>query len=108
MLYADNGMGNSRIEEIADVVWIDPDVFDKSCTEEMALEVQALNIKLRKAAAATFCSARAAGSYVTAGSAFPITWPQASYAKVIVEYSLEGFRLTPRWGRIISSIMSRR
>ncbi|MDD3149074.1 MAG: hypothetical protein PHD82_17425, partial [Candidatus Riflebacteria bacterium] len=28
----------------------------------------------------------------------PITWPQASYAKVIVEYSLEGFRVDASMG----------
>lgn len=107
MLYADNGMGNGRIEEIADVVWIDPDVFDKSCTEEMALEVQALNIKLREAAAATFCSARAAGAHVTVGSAFRSPGRRLLMRRLLSSIHSRASGLTPRWGRI-SSIMSRR
>lgn len=98
MLYADNGMGNGRIEEIADVVWIDPDVFDKSCTEEMALEVQALNVKLRESGRRYILLGPGRWGTRDRWLGIPITWPQASYAKVIVEYSLEGFRVDASMG----------
>ncbi|NCB39456.1 MAG: hypothetical protein EOM80_11870, partial [Erysipelotrichia bacterium] len=98
MLYADAGMGNGKVEEITDVVWIDPDLFDKSCTEEMALEVEALNLKLKAAGRKYILLGPGRWGTRDRWLGIPVTWPQTSCAKVIVEYSLEGFRVDASMG----------
>ncbi|HPT48306.1 MAG TPA: PEP/pyruvate-binding domain-containing protein, partial [Candidatus Rifleibacterium sp.] len=98
LLYADSGMGNGKIEEISDVVWVDPDVFDKACTEEMAAEVQALNLKLKDAGRKYILMGPGRWGTRDRWLGIPISWPQASFAKVIVEYSLEGFRIDASMG----------
>jgi hypothetical protein len=98
MLYADSGMGNGRVEEVSDIVWVDPDLFDKSCTEEMALEVEALNQRLKHEGRKYILLGPGRWGTRDRWLGIPITWPQASCAKVIVEYSLEGFRVDASMG----------
>lgn len=98
MLYADSGMGNGRIDEVSDIVWVDPEVFDKACTEEMALEVEALNLKLKEEGRKYILLGPGRWGTRDRWLGIPITWPQASCAKVIIEYSLEGFRVDASMG----------
>jgi hypothetical protein len=98
MLYADSGMGNGRIDEISDIVWIDPDLFDKSQTEEMAREVEAFNLEHKEAGRKYILLGPGRWGTRDRWLGIPVTWPQTSYAKVIIEYSLEGFRVDPSMG----------
>ncbi len=98
LLYADGGMGNGRIEEISDIIWIDPDSFDKSKTEEMALEVEAFNQKLKAEGRKYLLLGPGRWGTRDRWLGIPITWPQASFARVIVEYSLENFRVDASMG----------
>ncbi|GAB4272638.1 MAG: PEP/pyruvate-binding domain-containing protein [Candidatus Rifleibacteriota bacterium] len=98
VLYADVGMGNGKIEEISDVVWIDPLDFDKSRTEEMAIEVEAFNQKLKAEGRKFLLIGPGRWGTRDRWLGIPITWPQASFAKVIVEYSLENFRVDASMG----------
>ncbi|MFZ5949476.1 MAG: PEP/pyruvate-binding domain-containing protein [Candidatus Rifleibacteriota bacterium] len=98
VLFADGGMGNGRMEEISDIIWIDPDNFDKSRTEEMALEVEAFNLKLKAEGRKYLLLGPGRWGTRDRWLGIPITWPQASCAKVIVEYSLEGFRVDASMG----------
>ena len=97
-LYADSGMGNGRIDEISDIVWVDPDVFDKSQTEEMAREVEAFNLEHKEAGRKYILLGPGRWGTRDRWLGIPITWPQSSCAKVIIEYSLEGFRVDPSMG----------
>jgi len=98
MLYADSGMGNGRIDEVSDLIWVDPNVFDKSRTEEMAVEVEALNLKLKQEGRKYILLGPGRWGTRDRWLGIPITWPQASCAKVIIEYSLEGFRVDASMG----------
>lgn len=97
-LYADGGMGNGKMEEVTDVIWIDPDVFDKSKTEEMALEVEAFNQKLKAEGRKYILLGPGRWGTRDRWLGIPITWPQVSFAGVIVEYSLENFRVDASMG----------
>jgi hypothetical protein len=93
LLYSEKEMGNGLDDTITDVVFVDPEEFDKSKTLEMADEMERINKEMilenRK--------------YVLIGPGrwgtrdkfigIPVAWPQISNAKVIVETSLEGFPL---------------
>jgi len=93
VLYTEKGMGNGTIENVCNVIYLDPERFDKSKTEEMAKEIEELNsfmISQNK-------------KYVLIGPGrwgtrdkwigIPVNWYQISNAKVIVETSLDNFPL---------------
>jgi len=98
ILFAEKGMGNGSIEGIIDVVYIDNQVFDKSRTMEMVLEIEEIN----KGMAADN------KNYVLIGPGrwgtrdrwigIPVNWPQISNARFIVETSLEDFPLDASFG----------
>jgi CheY-like chemotaxis protein len=87
------GMGNGNLDNIHDIVYIRRDNFDKSKTVEMAQDVEILNAKL----------GNEGKKYVLIGPGrwgtrdrwigIPVTWPQISNAKVIVETSFDDFPL---------------
>jgi len=93
LLYSEKEMGNGLIENIHDVVFVDPDTFDKAKTQEMAVEMDKINAEM----------GREGKKYILIGPGrwgtrdrwigVPVAWPQISNAKVIVETSLEGFPL---------------
>ncbi len=98
ILLSKQGMGNGIIKTIADVIYIDPDDFDKSATEEMAKEIELLNQKMIKERR----------NYVLIGPGrwgtrdkwigIPVKWHQISNAKVIVETSFHNYPLDASLG----------
>ncbi len=93
LLYTEKGMGNGMISSIHDVIYVNRDRFDKAKTVEMAEEIDRLNTQM----------GRERKQYVLIGPGrwgtrdrwigIPVSWPQISNAKIIVETSLEGFPL---------------
>lgn len=98
LLKTEKAMGNGVIEEVFDVIFIDPKDFDKSKTEKMAEEIEAINKKMIEDNK----------KYVLIGPGrwgtrdkyigIPVNWPQISNAKVIVELGFEDFPLDPSSG----------
>jgi len=98
ILQTTKAMGNGKIDGIHDIVYVDPDAFDKTKTEEMAAEIETINEEM--------CQNER--KYILIGPGrwgtrdkfigIPVRWPQISNAKVIVEYSFEGFPLDPSSG----------
>ena len=93
LLYSEKSMGNGMIDNIHDVIYVDIDSFDKSRTEEMAAEIDALNR----------CMIAQNKKYILIGPGrwgtrdkwigIPVNWPQISNARFIIETSLEDFPL---------------
>lgn len=93
ILYSEKEMGNGLIDDIDHIVFVDPDTFDKTKTEEMAREIDKINTRM----------INENKKYVLIGPGrwgtrdkwigIPVTWPQISNARVIVETSLEEFPL---------------
>lgn len=93
LLFSEKEMGNGMIDNIHDVIFVDPETFDKTMTVEMAEEMEKINAEMIKENK----------NYVLIGPGrwgtrdkwigIPVAWPQISHAKVIVETSLEGFPL---------------
>jgi len=93
LLYSEKEMGNGLLEYIHDVVFVDPETFDKTRTLEMAAEIEKINAEF----------GRQKSKYILIGPGrwgtrdrwigIPVVWPQISNAQVIVETSLEGFPL---------------
>ncbi len=91
ILISRKSMGNGVINEISDIIYIDPDKFDNRFTLEMAREIAIVNENM----------VRENRKYILIGPGrwgtndkllgIPVAWPQISNAKVIIEVSLPDF-----------------
>ncbi|MGC9375586.1 MAG: PEP/pyruvate-binding domain-containing protein, partial [Bacteroidales bacterium] len=98
VLYSEKTMGNGKIQNIKDVIYVVSEKFDNTHTLEMADEIEKLNQKMQEAGK----------QYVLIGPGrwgtrdkfigIPVSWPQISNAKIIVEMSLDDFALDASLG----------
>ena len=92
-LYSEKGMGNGIVDDVTDVIYVDLNKFDKTKTQEMALEIESLNqymIEQKR-------------KYVLIGPGrwgtrdrwigIPVKWHMISNARVIVETAMDDFPL---------------
>ncbi|MCD4711177.1 MAG: pyruvate, phosphate dikinase, partial [Bacteroidales bacterium] len=98
IIYAEKSMGNGKVDNITDLVYVDPKDFNKMKTREMAAQIEQFNRKMvaedRK--------------YILIGPGrwgtrdpfigIPVNWSQISNARVIVETSLDEFPLDASLG----------
>jgi CheY-like chemotaxis protein len=93
LLFSNKGMGNGKIENVCDIIYLDTEKFDKTKTEEMVDEIEKLN---------NFMISQNR-KYVLIGPGrwgtrdkwigIPVNWYQISNASVIVETSLDDYPL---------------
>ncbi len=98
LMFASSGMGNGKVENIRDVVYVDIAKFDRTQTKEMARQLGEINELM----IAENCE------YILIGpgrwgtrdifTGIPVVWSQISKAKVIVEMGLEDFPLDASLG----------
>ncbi len=93
LLYSEKEMGNGLISDIDEVVFVDPDTFDKSKTVEMAEEIDKINSEMGKEGKKYILIGPGRWGTRDRWIGVPVQWPQISNARVIVETSLEGFPL---------------
>jgi hypothetical protein len=93
LLYTHQSVGNGIIENIHDVIFVDPENFDKMKTLEMAREIEHLNNMLVKQDKKYILMGPGRWGTRDQFLGIPIVWPQISNAKVIVEMSLDNFPL---------------
>jgi hypothetical protein len=84
-------MGNGVISDISDIVFIDPDKFDKRFTIEMAGEIALVNEAMVKENRRYILIGPGRWGTNDSSLGIPVAWPQISNAKVIVEVSLPDF-----------------
>ncbi|MCK9218541.1 MAG: pyruvate, phosphate dikinase [Bacteroidales bacterium] len=93
ILYSEKEMGNGLIDTIDEVVFVDPEAFDKSKTIEMAVEIDKINAEMVQLGKKYILIGPGRWGTRDRWIGIPVAWPQISNAKVIVETSLEGFPL---------------
>ena len=93
LLYSEKEMGNGLVENIDEVVFVDPETFDKTKTLEMAEEMEKINAGMGHAGKKYILIGPGRWGTRDRWIGIPVTWPQISNARVIVETSLEGFPL---------------
>ncbi|WP_243302383.1 PEP/pyruvate-binding domain-containing protein [Geothrix oryzisoli] len=91
-LFSERCVGNGIVEGLRDIVWVDPEGFDKFETPALAAEIEKLNDRFRAEG----------GKYILLGPGrwgsndrhlgIPIVWSMISCAQVIVEYAMENFQ----------------
>jgi DNA-binding NarL/FixJ family response regulator len=98
LLYSERSMGNGSVEDITDMIYIDPDIFDNTKTLEIAAEVEALNSKLMKENRKYILMGPGRWGTRDQFIGIPVVWPQICNAKIIVEMSLKNFPLDASLG----------
>ncbi|MDP2172201.1 MAG: PEP/pyruvate-binding domain-containing protein [Candidatus Cloacimonadaceae bacterium] len=91
LMYTEHGMGNGVINDLTDIIYLDPNNFDKTMTLPMQEEIERFNEKM----------ARLGKRYILIGPGrwgsrdkflgIPVRWPQINRAKVILETGLRDF-----------------
>lgn len=93
LLYCEKEMGNGMLNDITHVVFVDPDTFDAGKTLEMAEEMDQINAEMIRDNLKYILIGPGRWGTRDRWIGIPVTWPQISHAKVIVETSLAGFPL---------------
>ncbi|MFN2394772.1 MAG: PEP/pyruvate-binding domain-containing protein, partial [Bacteroidales bacterium] len=98
LLYSENGMGNGRIDDIEDVIFVDMKSFDKLKTEKMRDEIEMLNNKMVEENRKYILIGPGRWGTRDRFIGIPVVWSQISNAKIIVEVSMEDFPLDASLG----------
>ena len=98
IIYSESALGNGRINNIYDIVYVKPEKFNPAKTKDIAIEIELVNTQYRTKKR----------NYVLVGPGrwgssdpwlgIPIKWSQISEARVIVESGLKNFRVDPSQG----------
>ena len=97
-LTSGSALGTGWIENVRDVVYLRPENFDKLRTREIAKGITALNARMRKEGRQYVLIGFGRWGSSIPSLGVPVYWSDISEAKVIVEASLEDFRIDPSQG----------
>ena len=98
LLFSENGMGNGKIDDIFDVIYVNMDTFDKLKTEKMRDEIEALNKKMVEEKRKYILIGPGRWGTSDRFIGIPVNWSHISNAKIIVEVSMEDFPLDASLG----------
>ena len=91
LMYTEHGMGNGMIDDLTDVIYLDPARFDKTKTIEMQTEIEAFNQKMTKLGRRYILIGPGRWGSRDRFLGIPVRWPQINRAQVILETGLSDF-----------------
>ncbi len=98
LMYAEKGMGNGKLKHIKDVVYVDPERFDKMKTREIAREINELNDYFEKADKDYILIGPGRWGSRDPFTGIPVSWANISKARIIIEMGLPDFPLDASLG----------
>jgi hypothetical protein len=98
ILVSKKSMGNGLVEDITDLIYVEPEKFDNLKTAEMADEIDAINRKMMLESRRYVLIGPGRWGTKDRFLGIPVAWPQISNARVIVEVGLPNFRLDASQG----------
>lgn len=98
ILRADKGMGNGKLSNISDIIYVDLHKFDRLKTEQIADEVKYFNEKLRNTNTEYILIGPGRWGTRDRMTGIPVLWSDISKAKIIVEQGLKDFPLDASLG----------
>ncbi len=98
LLQSAQGMGNGQINNIYDVVYIDPGSFDRTKTAIIAEEIELINKKIASEKREFLLMGPGRWGTRDPSTGIPVCWSQISHAKIIVEIGLPDFPLEASLG----------
>ena len=90
-------LGDGKIDNIKNILFIHPNNFDPSQTTKIAEEIGRINNKIKDDSNYLLIGPGRWGS-TDPWLGVPVNWKQISKAKVIIEYSTEDFNIDPSFG----------
>ncbi len=90
-------LGNGVIENIQNIVMVDPDTFDAAHTQTIAQDIEHINSQMPKGQKYILIGPGRWGS-ADPWLGVPVNWDQISRAKVIVEVGMDDFPVDPSFG----------
>ena len=97
-MYAERGMGNGRIDHLKDIVYVDPEHFDKVKTRQMASEITKINRYFEQNDREYLLIGPGRWGSQDPFTGIPVIWSNISKARVIVEMGLPNFPLDASLG----------
>lgn len=98
VLYSDRAMGNGRIDGLKDIIFVDPERFDKTRTVEMTREIEELNSLMKQEDRGYILIGPGRWGSRDPWLGIPVNWNHISNVKVIVEAELPDFKVDPSLG----------
>ncbi len=98
LLYTENGMGNGMIDNIYDVIYLDPEKFNKTNTVLMKAEIARLNEKMKKEDRDYILIGPGRWGSRDQFLGIPVKWAEINKAKLIIETGLEDFMVDASQG----------
>ena len=93
LMYAIRGMGNGIVSGIRDVIFVDPDRFDKMLTREIAEEINRFNKKMDTQNKEYVLIGPGRWGTKDPFTGIPVLWTNISKARIIIEMGLKDFPL---------------
>ena len=91
-------MGNGRLEGVRDVIWVDPETFDRASTTRAASALDALNRVLEGDGRPYVLMGPGRWGSMDPWIGIPVTWHQISGARVVVEVPFRDLPMDPSQG----------
>jgi CheY-like chemotaxis protein len=98
VLYSDRAMGNGRIDDLKDIIFVDPQRFDKARTVEVTREIEELNNLMKREDRGYILIGPGRWGSRDPWLGIPVNWNHISNVKVIVEAELPDFKVDPSLG----------
>ncbi len=98
LLYTDRAMGNGRNEEVRDIIFVDPEKFDKSKTMEMSAEIENLNAMMKEKKRKYVLIGPGRWGTRDRWLGIPVGFLQISNAQVMVEVGLKDYQIDASLG----------
>jgi len=98
LLYTEKGMGNGVIQNLYDIIYLDPEKFDNLKTLEMQAEIESLNEIMKNKNLQYILIGPGRWGSQDRFLGVPVKFIQVSNARVIVEVGLENFNIEPSQG----------
>lgn len=98
LIYSESALGTGWIKGVRDVIYLKRDRFDVTKTTVMASELKDINCRMRDSHACYVLIGYGRWGSSIPSLGVPVQWSDISEAKVIVECSLENFRVDPSQG----------
>jgi len=97
-MYAEHGMGNGKIESIYDVVYVDPEKFDKLKTKQIAQEIGEINRDFEAQGKEYILIGPGRWGSRDPFTGIPVYWANISKAHIIIEMGLPDFQIDASLG----------
>jgi len=98
IIYCESALGNGRIDDVYDFVYVKPEAFKSLDTKIIASEIGALNEKFMHEKRNYVLVGPGRWGSADSSLGIPVKWAQISQARVIVESGLENYRIDPSQG----------